>query len=259
MRRRLPEGVLLRKKAGFNVPKGRWFKEGLRPFVMDHLAPARVRAVGVLDDAVVSNSRALRRAGRLELLRPVSAYAGALVGAVPQPSSHGRTCGSVTAGKGVSGTGMDETDRRADTLNDAAPRAGARPSPRGDGCSRFGTCAGLPFRLVLFDQAWLPRFGWTTLEEERLRAVWPYLRGRILDVGAGPNTLMIRYGDGVGVDTHDWGGGAQLIEDAARLPFADSSFDTVTFLASLNHIPNRAAALVEARRLVRPGWRSSSR
>jgi SAM-dependent methyltransferase len=114
---------------------------------------------------------------------------------------------------------------------------------------------GMPFRLVLFDQAWLPRFGWTTLEEERFAQVWPHLRGRVLDVGAGPNNLIRRYGDGVGVDVFEWGGGAVKIEDSSNLPFAAESFDTVTFLACLNHIPYREAALRDARRVVRPGGR----
>jgi SAM-dependent methyltransferase len=114
---------------------------------------------------------------------------------------------------------------------------------------------GIPFRLVLFKQEWLPRFGWTTLEDERLTAVMPWIRGRLLDVGAGHNTLVKRYGDGVGVDAFEWGGGALVIEDAAVLPFPAASFDTVTFVACLNHIPNRAAALVEARRVIRPGGR----
>jgi SAM-dependent methyltransferase len=117
---------------------------------------------------------------------------------------------------------------------------------------RLWDLLGIPFRLVLFDQGWLPSFGWTTLEEERLQAVLPHLRGRVLDVGAGPNNLIRSRGHGVGVDVHDWGGGALLIEDAARLPFVDESFDTVTFVACLNHIPNRAAALVEARRVLKP-------
>jgi SAM-dependent methyltransferase len=114
---------------------------------------------------------------------------------------------------------------------------------------------GLPFRLALFPQAWLPAFGWTTLEEERLAAVRPWVRGRLLDVGAGPNALVRAHGDGVGVDVHDWGGGALVVDDASRLPFPDASFDTVAFVASLNHMPNRGAALHEARRLLRPGGR----
>jgi SAM-dependent methyltransferase len=114
---------------------------------------------------------------------------------------------------------------------------------------------GVPFRLALFPQTWLPAFGWTTLEEERLTVVRPWIRGRLLDIGAGTNTLVRSHGDGVGVDVHDWGGGALVIEDAAKLPFDDHSFDTVTFIACLNHIPNRSAAIREARRLLRSNGR----
>ena len=114
---------------------------------------------------------------------------------------------------------------------------------------------GIPFRFVLFNQAWLPRFGWTTLEEERINAVLPHSCGRLLDVGAGPNNLVKRHGDGVGVDVFDWGGGALVVEDAARLPFADAEFDTISFLACLNHIPNRLEVLKEAHRLLKQDGR----
>jgi SAM-dependent methyltransferase len=112
---------------------------------------------------------------------------------------------------------------------------------------------GSPFRLIFFDQAWLPKFGWTTLEDERLSAVWPHLRGRVLDVGAGFNTLIKRWGNGVGVDAFEWGGGALHVPDTSKLPFDGATFDTVTFLACLNHIPYREAAVRDARRVVRPG------
>lgn len=114
---------------------------------------------------------------------------------------------------------------------------------------------GIPFRLALFPQTWLPACGWTTLEDERIAMVLPTITGRLLDVGAGPNTLVKRYGNGVGVDVFDWGGGALVVQDSSQLPFSDASFDTITFVACLNHIPNRAAALKEARRLVRLGGR----
>ena len=115
---------------------------------------------------------------------------------------------------------------------------------------------GVPCRFALLPQHLLPCFCWTTLEDERLSVALPYVRGRLLDVGAGPNTLVHRYsGIGVGVDVFDWGGGALLIEDAARLPFADGSFDTVSCVAALNHIPNRRAALREMMRLLRDGGR----
>lgn len=114
---------------------------------------------------------------------------------------------------------------------------------------------GIPFRLALMPQEWLPRLGWTTLEEERLAAVLPHVRGRVLDIGAGTNTLVQRYGNGVGVDVHDWGGGALVVDDTSALPFGDDEFDTVTFIACLNHIPNRDAVVREAGRVLRPGGR----
>ncbi len=114
---------------------------------------------------------------------------------------------------------------------------------------------GIPFRLALFPQTWLPALGWTTLEEERLAAVLPHVRGRLLDVGAGTNNLVRLHRDGVGVDVHDWGGGVVVVPDTSQLPFPAASFDSVTFVACLNHIPNRAEALAEARRLVRRGGR----
>jgi SAM-dependent methyltransferase len=111
---------------------------------------------------------------------------------------------------------------------------------------------GIPFRLVLFDQKWLPRFGWTTLEEERLNAILPYIQGQLLDIGAGSNTLVKRYGKGIGVDVYDWGGDALVVEDTSHLPFDDQAFDTITLIACLNHIPYRQAVLHEARRLIKP-------
>lgn len=112
---------------------------------------------------------------------------------------------------------------------------------------------GIPFRLLLFDQKWLSRFGWTTLEEERIAAVLPFLKGEILDIGAGENRLVKQWGQGIGVDVFDWGGGALIVEDSAQLPFPEGSFVTITFLACLNHIPNRREVLNEAYRLLVPG------
>ncbi|MCU1485133.1 MAG: SAM-dependent methyltransferase [Actinomycetia bacterium] len=40
-----------------------------------------------------------------------------------------------------------------------------------------------------------------------------------------------------------------------RLPFADESFDTVLMVFSLEHIPDKDAALAEVRRVLRPGGR----
>ena len=114
---------------------------------------------------------------------------------------------------------------------------------------------GIPFRMVLFDQAWLSFFRWTTFEEERLNFVLPHIQGKLLDIGAGRNALVKRYGNGIGVDVFDWGGGAMVVQDTYNLPFENDSFDTITFIACLNHIPNREAVLREARRLIKPSGR----
>lgn len=112
-----------------------------------------------------------------------------------------------------------------------------------------------PLRLTILPDDVATRLGLTSLEEERIRAVWPYIRGRLLDIGAGRNRLVQCYGNGIGVDVYDWGGGALIVEDSSNLPFPDESFDTITFLACLNHIPYREAVLREAYRLLRPGGR----
>lgn len=85
----------------------------------------------------------------------------------------------------------------------------------------------------------------------RVRAVLPYLRGRLLDIGCGTNELVRSYGSGVGVDVYQWGTVDLVVENSADLPFDDESFDTVTIIAALNHIPNRREVLKEAHRLLR--------
>jgi SAM-dependent methyltransferase len=93
------------------------------------------------------------------------------------------------------------------------------------------------------------------LANRRVRAVLPYVRGRLLDVGCGFNLLVRHYANGVGVDVHPWPGADVIVTDTAALQWEAQSFDTVTIIAALNHIPNRAAVLSECRRVLRPGGR----
>lgn len=97
------------------------------------------------------------------------------------------------------------------------------------------------------------RLGLTSLQTERLRAIIPLVQGRLLDIGAGDNLLVKLYSNGIGVDVYDFGGGATIVEDSRNLPFSDASFDTVTFIACLNHIPYRNEVLKEAYRILKPG------
>ena len=93
------------------------------------------------------------------------------------------------------------------------------------------------------------------LEAIRIRAVLPFIRGRLLDIGCGMNRLAKAYGNGIGIDVHDWGSVDYVVENSAILPFADASFDTVTIVAALNHIPNREDVLKECRRLLKSDGR----
>jgi asparagine synthase (glutamine-hydrolysing) len=53
MRGRLPDRIVGRKKAGFNIPKGIWMRGSLQPFVRDLLSPQAVRSTGLLDAKTV--------------------------------------------------------------------------------------------------------------------------------------------------------------------------------------------------------------
>jgi SAM-dependent methyltransferase len=114
----------------------------------------------------------------------------------------------------------------------------------------------LPLKLVI-PQPVIARVPFlTTNLDVRQGVVAGLLRGRVLDIGCGENRLVKSYrasgGDGVGVDVYAWDGVDRLVEDTAALDDANASFDTITFVSCLNHIPNRREVLVEARRLLRP-------
>ena len=125
---------------------------------------------------------------------------------------------------------------------------------------------GAPLRMVLLPDGTCERLHLTSLRAERFASVLPQLKGRVLDVGAGDNLLVKTYraamgpgdraaAESVGVDVVDWGADCVILESAARMPFPDASFDTVCFIACLNHIPERKEALQESIRVLRPGGR----
>jgi SAM-dependent methyltransferase len=93
------------------------------------------------------------------------------------------------------------------------------------------------------------------LADRRLEAALKHVRGRVIDFGCGDNRLVRTYGNGIGVDILQWGNVDLVVEDASELPFDDASFDAATFVACLNHIPNREEALDEVHRILTPGGR----
>tara|TARA_Y100000590_G_scaffold247425_1_gene278006 strand:+ start:28126 stop:28653 length:528 start_codon:yes stop_codon:yes gene_type:complete len=96
----------------------------------------------------------------------------------------------------------------------------------------------------------------TLLRNWRVKVVLPYVTGRLLDIGCGNNQLVRSYnGNGTGVDIYDWGDVDLIIDESSNIPFEDSSFDTITVIAALNHIPNRDDLLIEAYRLLSPNGR----
>jgi ubiquinone/menaquinone biosynthesis C-methylase UbiE len=89
------------------------------------------------------------------------------------------------------------------------------------------------------------------LQNKRIEKVIPCIEGKLLDIGCGLNNLVKRYGNGIGVDVYNWGSVDMVVENSAKLPFDSDSFDTVTILAALNHIPNRNEVIIESHRILK--------
>lgn len=107
------------------------------------------------------------------------------------------------------------------------------------------------------------------MERQRARIV-PLARGRVLELGMGAGHNLPLYdpaavSEVVGVDPCEYGctrvrahqqtlpfAVDYLCTSAERLPFEAASFDTVLVTFSLCTIPNPAAALEEARRVLKP-------
>ncbi|MEI6755709.1 MAG: methyltransferase domain-containing protein [bacterium] len=94
------------------------------------------------------------------------------------------------------------------------------------------------------------KIGLTPIDDERVIMVLKFAKGRVLDIGCGANNFVHSYPQkGIGVDVYPWQGVDVVVKSAAKLPFEKGKFKTVTYIACLNHIPNRAESLKEASRV----------
>ncbi len=107
--------------------------------------------------------------------------------------------------------------------------------------------------LCLLSREQSLKLGLIPIDDERVIQAMKEAKGRVLDIGCGANNFVRSYGNGTGVDIVDWKGCDLVIKDAAKLPFKDGEFDTVSYIACLNHIPNRDDSVKEAYRVTKNG------
>lgn len=118
-------------------------------------------------------------------------------------------------------------------------------------------CVTFPIRAItLFHE---DRWGLSSLASERFEYVAREATGYCLDIGCGRHNRFINeyldgFGRGIDVFPYDGLTAEHLVDDLTQLEFGDSSFDTVTFIACLNHCPRpqRDAELSEALRVLKP-------
>ena len=102
--------------------------------------------------------------------------------------------------------------------------------------------------------------GLTSLPSERMYYVAEQVRGYCLDVGCGRGNRFITQflaGNGAGIDVYQFEGLTpdNVVRNISRFPFESARFDTVTFIASINHVPHnlRETELAEAYRCLKDG------
>jgi SAM-dependent methyltransferase len=115
-----------------------------------------------------------------------------------------------------------------------------------------------PLRAAVFFHQ--DKWGLSSLASDRFYYAAEEVTGFCLDVGCGRfNRFVVEFlnGDGRGIDVFPYEGltADQIVEDISHFPFEDGRFDSVTFIANINHIPKpmRDIELADAYRCLKPG------
>ncbi len=102
------------------------------------------------------------------------------------------------------------------------------------------------------------KWGLSCQATERYDYASQEVRGYCLDVGCGPNNRFIKEflnNNGIGIDVYKYDGleDENIIKDMSHLPYKNNIFDSVTFLANINHVPKdrRDSELSEAYRVLK--------
>ena len=114
-----------------------------------------------------------------------------------------------------------------------------------------------PFRaLALIEN---DRWGLSSLATERYDYCSREVIGFCLDVGCGKNNRFVTEflnGNGVGIDSYPYEGltDEHLVDDLTTFQFEDETFDSISFIANLSHIPEskRDQEFGEAYRVLKP-------
>ncbi len=98
-----------------------------------------------------------------------------------------------------------------------------------------------PYRAFVLNPN-ISKGGLICLRDERMLNVKKHCKGKVLDVGCGPDNVFVSHyldQNSIGVDFHLYPGlkEEQIIKDPLNFPFEDKSFDTITLIANINHIP----------------------
>lgn len=108
---------------------------------------------------------------------------------------------------------------------------------------------------ILLSPKLASKLGFKSILTEKFEYLFPYIEGKLLDIGCYDNELVRSYiqrgNEGIGVDVYKWDN-VDIVCDTTNLPLNNDLYDTVTLISCLNHIVERKKVLLEARRVLKP-------